>query len=68
MLSVSLLIKLTHGSLNTVKTAKLLLQIESKSQDVMLMFDEIYLQKNQIYVGEELCGANENGLLYKSAL
>ena len=32
------------------------------------MFDEMYLQKSQEYVGEELCGANENGMLYKSVL
>ena len=30
------------------------------------MFDEMYLQKSQEYVGGELCGANENGMFYKS--
>ena len=69
MPSVSLLKKLTHGSLDTVKAAKLLQQSGSISQDVILMFDEMYLQKSQEYVGMELCGANENGmLLYKSVL
>ena len=32
----------------------------SISQDVILMFDEMYLQKSQEYVVGELCGANEN--------
>ena len=68
MPSVSLLKKLTHGSLDTVKAAKLLQQSGSISQDVILMFDEMYLQKSQEYVGGELCGANENGMLYKSVL
>ena len=39
MPSVSLLKKLTHGSLDTVKAAKLLQQSGSISQDVILMFD-----------------------------
>ena len=68
MPSVSLLKKLTHGSLDTVKAAKLLQKSGSISQDVILMFDEMYLQKSQEYVGGELCGANENGMLYKSVL
>ena len=66
MPSVSLLNYLTHGSLDTVKAAKLLQQSGSISQDVILMFDEMYLQKSQEYVGGELCGAKENGMFTKA--
>ena len=51
-----------------VKAAKLLLQSGSISQYVIVMFDEMYLQKSQEYVGGELRGANENVMLCKSVL
>lgn len=35
------------------------------SEDVILLFDEIYLQKCEEYVGGESIGANEEGGLYK---
>ena len=68
MPSVLLLKKLTRGSLDTLKASKLLLLSGSISQDVILMFGEMYRQKSQECVGGELCGANENGMLYKSVL
>ena len=54
---VSLFKKLTHGTLDTVKAAKLLLQSGSTLQDVILLFNEMYLQKRQEYVDGELCSS-----------
>ena len=38
------------------------------SEDVVLMFDEMYLQKCEEYCGGEIIGANENNELYKGLL
>ena len=35
------------------------------SEDVVLMFDEMYLQKCEEYCGHEIIGVNENNELYK---
>ena len=38
------------------------------SEDVVLMFDEMYLQKCEEYSAGEILGANENNELYKGLL
>ena len=38
------------------------------SEDVVLMFDEMYLHKCEEYCGSEINGANENSELYKGLL
>ena len=38
------------------------------SEDVVLMLDEIYLQKCKEYCGGEMIGANKNNELYKGLL
>ena len=43
-------------------------QIFKNSRGVVLMFDEMYLQKCQEYCGGEIIGANENNELYKRLL
>ena len=35
------------------------------SEDICLLFDEMYLQKCEEYFGGELIGSDENGELYK---
>ena len=38
------------------------------SEDVVLMFDEMYLQKCEEYCGGKIIGANESNELYKGLL
>ena len=46
----------------------MLLDSNSISKDVVLMFDEIYLQKREEYAGGELVGADTDGNLYKGIM
>ena len=41
---------------------------EMISEDVALMFDEMYLQKCEEYFGGEIIGADENNELFKRSL
>ena len=66
--SLSLLRIITEGQLDAVKCVKSLKSQGVKSQDVVLMFDEVYLQKCEEYCGIEKTGANENNELYKGLL
>ena len=66
--SLSLLKKITEGQLDAVKCAKSLKSQGVISEDVVLMFDEMYLQKCEKYSGGEIIGANENNELYKGLL
>ena len=65
---MSLLRKITEGQLDAVKCAKSLKSQGVISEDVVLMFDEMYLQKCEEYCGGEIIGANENNELYKGLL
>lgn len=49
-------------------TATLLRNKNSISSDVVLMFDELYLQKCEEYVGGQTFGADEDGNLYKGMM
>ena len=63
--SLLLLRKLTKGDMDVVKCAKTLKSSGKISDDVILMFDEMYLQKCEKYSGGEVYGADENNELYK---
>ena len=62
--SLSLLEKISKGGVDPIKSAKLLLEKEKISKDVVLMIDEMYLQKSQEYCGE-LIGCSEDSNLFK---
>ena len=61
--SLPLLKKITEGQLDAVKRTKSLKSQGVISEDVVLMFDEMYLQKCEEYCGGEIIGANENNEL-----
>ena len=66
--SVSLLRRITAGKIDALKTAKVLRDNGNISEDVILMFDEMFLQKCAEYSGGETVGAEENGELYKGVM
>ena len=66
--SLSLLKKITEEQLDAVKCAKSLKSQGLISKDVVLVFDEMYLQNCEEYGGGEINGANENNELYKGLL
>ena len=58
--SLSLRQKISSGTIDAVKCANAL-RIEGKIfEDVYMIFDEMYLQKNQEYFGGEMIGCNED--------
>ena len=61
--SLSLLKKSNEGQLNIVKCPKSLKSQRVISEDIVFMFDEIYLQKCEEYCGGQIIGANENNEL-----
>ena len=63
--SISFLRKLTSGKIDAMTSAKLLNSHGKISEDVILMFDEIYLQKCEEFQGGESFGADDAGELYK---
>ena len=63
--SLSLLHKITQGKIDAISTVKALHGNGIISKDVILIFDEIYLQKGEEFVGGELVTADEDGELYK---
>ena len=62
-LSLSLLKKITEGQLDAAKCPKSLKSQGIISEDLILMFYEMYLQKCEEYCGSEIIGANENNEL-----
>ena len=63
--SLSLLHKISSGTIETVKWAQALTKEGKISSDVSLMFDEMYLQKCEEYFVGDLVGCNSEGELYK---
>ena len=51
-----------------MKSARLLKENGCISEDVILMFDEMYLDKCEEYAGGETYGADENGDLFKGIM
>ena len=56
--SLSLLKKITKGQLDAVKCPKSLKSQGVISEDIVLMFDEMYLQKCEECCGSQIIGAN----------
>ena len=63
--SFSLLEKLHKGGVDAVKAITALREENKISKDIVLMLDEMYLQKQQQYFAGELIGADEDDNLYK---
>ncbi|XP_047127382.1 uncharacterized protein LOC124808407 [Hydra vulgaris] len=62
---LSLLKKITSGNIDALSCAKRL-KLEGKiSQDICLIFDEMYLQKCEEYFAGEMIGSDESGEMYK---
>lgn len=66
--SFSLLKKLHSGGVNSMTAAKTLLGEGCISVDVILMCDEMYLQKSSQYHGGEYIGANNKGDLFSGII
>ena len=56
------------GSIDPIKAAKALLENGNISQDVVLLFDEMYLQKCEEYVGGKSYGVDDSGTMQKGIL
>ena len=63
--SLSVLRKISTGSVDAIKAARLLLSKDCISSDCVLLIDEMYLQKSSQYHGGKLVGQDEDGNLYK---
>ena len=66
--SLSLLKKLKQGNIDAEKCAKILRENGKISNEIILIFDEMFLQRSQEFVGGNLIGCDENGELYKGIL
>ena len=66
--SVSYLKKLKQGKMDPEKCFKILRDEGKMCEDVILMFDEMFLQKSQEFVGGTMVGCNEDGVLFKGIL
>ena len=66
--SLSLLKKLTEGVIEPFKAAKVLLEKGKIGNDVVLLLDEVYLQKDSQYQDGKLVGTGNEGNLYESAM
>ena len=63
--SLSLLQKIASGTIDVMKCAEMLRNDGKISDDICLLFDEIYLQKCEQYFGGDMMGSNDAGELYK---
>ena len=66
--SISLLNKIQQGGVDAIKALKLLREQGNISKDLVLMADEMYLQKRAEYSGGEYIGADEDDELYKGVV
>ena len=57
--------KLRKDSVDALKAVKLLLETGQISNDIIVIIDEMYLQKCIQYTGGEYLGSDEEGKLYK---
>ena len=62
---MSLLKKICRGAIDAVKCAQILKNEGKISENVCLLFDEMYLQKCEKHFGGDLIGCGEDGKLYK---
>ena len=63
--SFSTLAKIQQGGVDAIKAVKLLLEQGKISKDIILMTDEMYLDKGTQFHGGEYVGADIDGTLYK---
>ena len=63
--SISALRKLRKGNIDFMKAVKLLLKTDQISKDVIMMVDEMYLQKCVQYIGGDYLGSDDEGNLFK---
>ena len=63
--SIYLLNKLQAGGIDAIKAIKFLLEKGEISNDIVLMLDEMYLQKGTQFHGGKYIGADEEGNHYK---
>ena len=66
--SIQLLHKISSGKIDPVASIKLLKNHGKICQDIILMFDEIYIQKCEEYSSGESIGADNDGKLYKGVV
>ena len=66
--SFSLLRKIQQGGVDSIKALKLLREKGKISEDLVLMADEMYLQKATDFSGGEYIGADDEGTLYKGVV
>ena len=66
--SISLLNKITEGNIDALREAKLLLENSSICNDIVVLFDGIYLQKCVECCRGEIFGSNINNVIYKSTV
>ena len=59
------LTKISKGKIDAIKCAQALKKDGKISEDICLLFDEMYLQKCEEYFGGELIGSDENGEFIK---
>ena len=57
--------KIGKGKIDAIKYAQALKKDGKISEDICLLFDEMYLQKCEEYFGGELIGFHKNGELFK---
>ena len=61
--SLALLQKISSGTIDAVKCANALRTEGKISEDVCMIFNEMYLKKSQEYFGEEMIGCDDEGEL-----
>ena len=66
--SLRLLKKLTEGGIEPLKATKVLLEQRKIGTDVVLLLDEVYLQKYSQYQDEKLVGAVNEGNMHKGVM
>ena len=66
--SLSPLKKLNKGGMEPIKPVKILLDQEKIGEDVVLLLDEIYLQKNVQYQDAKLVGVDTEGNIFKTVM
>ena len=66
--SISCIKKLSEGGVDSLKACKLLLERGKMGKDVILMLDEIYIQKGAEYSGGTTVGVDKDGKLFKGVM
>ena len=66
--SISYLSSLCQGSLDPIKAIKILHEKQKIDKDVVLLMDEMYLQKEVQYQEGKLFGSNEEGTMFRGIM